>query len=217
MTFDAKATRYVLKHIGNLASDCGFPAMAAPQLRSLGKLDEAMQLAEQLSHRLENLHDEVVKTMKDWRSQQKIIFELCQTRSTFAEGSLSPLQETMDLDATQSEAEEVDRHEDLEENIEEEEEEYLLHPMELELSKQVIDVADDDCSQELLTQPAENTQLSQERLLMPENRCKLGKRFARSQMANFSAKISDYDSVSFNPHITTEELGREIFAVGEHS
>ena len=29
---------------------------------------------------------------------------------------------------------------------------------------------------------------------MPENRCKLGKRFARSLMAHFSAKIGDHDS-----------------------
>ena len=206
-----------MKQIESLASDCGFPAMATPQPHShLGKLDEAMRLAEQLSCRLENLHDEMAKTMNEWRSQQKIMFELCQTsRSTFAEGSLSLLQEAMDLDATQyikSEVvEEVKRQ--LEENLEEEEDEdYSLHPMELELSKKVIEVTGDDSSEEQLTQPAENTQLSQERLLMPENRCKLGKRFARSQMALFSAKICDYDSVSFSPKVSAEELEREILA-----
>jgi len=47
-----------------------------------------------------------------------------------------------------------------------------------------------------------NSQFSQDRLLrllMPENRFQLGKRFARSEMALFPAKIGDHDSSQGNP------------------
>ena len=67
------------------------------------------------------------------------------------------------------------------------------------------------------TQPAENTQASQARLLLPENRCRLARRFARHQMVVLSMKISEHDA-KFDPQRTVEELQAEIFAdLGENS
>ena len=154
----------------------------------------------------------IVRMMKDLKD-----VEVCGPVTEAAE-ALDLTREAIDLDPTQldEDLEPCEAEEVLLETVKDEDkvqlkseelfEDYSPDPVELEIFHRVMDTEDEadegsaaqavmgswDLSE--LTQPAPNTQASQERLLLPENRGRLGKRFARSQMALCSTQMSEYDS-----------------------
>ena len=178
------------------------------------QLAEAMQLAQRLSLRMEALHREMCVTVEEWRSNQAKILELCHNIQS-SEKFIQPI----DLDPTQldepSEEEPVEAQcapHPLDDTFptDEFEEDYAPDPEEVAILRQVMTTEMEE-TEDSLTQPAENTQASQERLLLPQNRLRLGKRFSRSQMAALSTKRSQYDA-SFDPRMSTEDLYKEILA-----
>ena len=115
---------------------------------------------------------------------------------------------------------------------------YVPPSIELEISQQVMaeesmeDSEDDDvmlvaetltdtetvedrAMPEPYTQPAADTQASQERLLQPHKRSSLGRRFARFQLAEMSTQSSEFDSALFpsGPSgMSMEEEGVQLLA-----
>ena len=123
--------------------------------------------------------------------------------------------EPIDLDATQPEDEDFPTDYD-----------YVPGPEEVNISLKVLsedegglhDPFQDPFQDDIIcegTQPAENTQASQARLLMPEKRRSLGRRFARHQMATLSTMISEHDSKACLLTTSTEELAKAILKVLE--
>ena len=160
-----------------------------------------------------------------------ILFEL------FFPGELPP--EPIDLDANQPEDEDANQPGDEVDDQEAEDYDYVPGPEEVEISQKVLSedegelteienffpepfmpihpfrdpFQDDDTCEG--TQPAENSQASQFHLLEPENRLRLGGRFARHQMATLSGKISEQDSKVCLLTVRTEELAKAILKVLE--
>ena len=156
----------------------------------LRQLNEAMLRGKELALRLEQIHAE-------WRSQQEQLMDLCSTTRTLLEAALPAEASAQDAQVTLEYSD------------------YTPEPEEVEMTQQAQDSFAEpevECLEDELTQPAENTQASQERLLLPENRIRLGKRFARFQMAKLSSSFCEHDASDFDPNISTEELGKGILA-----
>ena len=176
--------------------------MAACELGSLmDRLEEERHQSERCKARINELIAEILERQRMLESHHASALEIHRAMQQL-------LSADRDVGPTQADVEDYD--------------DYVPDPRELEVSQEIL--AEEPMAGEpldgpgaaepaLCTQPAADTQASQDRLLQPHKRSSLGRRYARSFLAKRSTQSSAHDSASFSYGMSKAELEKQILAV----